>query len=384
MHHKRIAAAAAVGCFVITGVAAQSSVAASRQTSTNHRSPAVVASASLASSRTLAASMKPYASGNGSRALNAIKRAPAEYQPAVGIVVVSVDWRDLETAKGVYTTAPIDTELKAAVDRGLTVRLRVIAGTRAPDYVKRIGGAPIPFYDHQAKEASTIGRFWKGTYQARWQALMTKLAAKYDTDPAVRAVNISGTGTISAETMLTMGNDTLPGSTVKNNDRLLAAGATETARRSALMKDITFMQKTWAHTHTTLFAHPYVTIEPKPKTSLAITEEIVTAAYDAAPGKTVFGHTGASEMTFKGVTHPAVLEMYQFFIDHKYPFMAQTQAYSGGAKNEGVGDLAYVMTWLAKHGAYSTELPAGWQFDPAALEALAPTTEMMRTSCSAS
>ncbi len=384
MHCKRIAATAAVGCFVISGLAAQSSVAASRQTSTNHRSPAIVAAASLSSSRTLAASMKPYASGNGSRALNAIKRAPAQYQSAVGVVVVSVDWRDIETAKGVYTTTPIDTELKAAADRGLTVRLRVIAGTRAPDYVKRIGGAPIPFYDHQAKESTTIGRFWNGTYQRRWQALMTKLAAAYDTNPLIREVNISGTGTISAETMLTMGNDTLPGSTVTNNDRLIAAGASETARRSALMKDITFMQKTWAHTHTTLFAHPYVTLEPKPSRSLSTTEDIVTAVYAAAPGKTVFGHTGASETTLKGLTHSNVLEMYQFFIDHHYPFMAQTQAYSGGAKNEGVGDLAYVVTWLAQHGAYSTELPAGWQVDPGALEVLAPTTEMMRASCTLS
>jgi hypothetical protein len=69
--------------------------------------------------------------------------------------------------------------------------------------------------------------------------------------------------------------------------------------------------------------------------------------------------------------------MYEYFIDHGYPFMAQTQAYSGGAKNEGVGDLGYVMHWLADHGAYSTQLPAGWQFDPGALAALGHTTDQM-------
>ena len=250
----------------------------------------------------------------------------------------------------------------------------------APDYVKKIGGTPIPFYDHQAGADTTIGRFWTTAYQARWQALMTHLAGRYDTNAVVREVNIGGTGTISAETMLTMGGDTITGSTITNNARMVAAGATEAARRSALMNDITFMQRTWAHTHTTLFCHPYVTLEPKAKTSLSITEEIVAAAYQSDPGATVFGHTGASELTFKGQTHSAVLDMYEFFIANGYPFMAQTQAYSGGAKNEGVGDLSYVITWLAAHGAYSTELPSGWQYDGGALRVMPGTTRRMVAS----
>jgi hypothetical protein len=378
MQHTRIAAVAAVGCVVLIGATAQSGVAASAGTTTYDRITSDIApKVTLQKRANLSASAKPYALGNGSRSLNTIRKAPAVNRPSVGVVAVSLNWSQLEPTKGAYTMAPLDAQLASAKAMGVTVRLRVIAGTQAPAYVKKLGGAPIPFYDHQAKTSTTIGRFWRTDYQARWQALMTHLAAKYDQGSIIREVNISGTGTISAEPMLTMGRDSLPGSAVTNNDRLRAAGATESARRTALMNDIAFMQKTWNTTHTTLFCHPYVTLDAKPKTSLATTEQIVTTVYNSAPGKTVFGHTGASETTLKGVTHPQALEMYEYFIDHGYPFMAQTQAYSGGAKNEGVGDLGYVMHWLADHGAYSTELPAGWQFDPGALAALGHTTDQM-------
>ncbi len=331
-----------------------------------------------------AACMKPFALGNQSRSMGAISGRTSIMATRVAGMVVQADWNELEPGTpGRYDTSVLDKQIAYARDHGLTVRIRITAGTFAPTYVKKIGGAPIPFYDHQARQVTTIGRFWRTDYQSRWQALMSYLAARYDTSPTVREVNISGTGTISSEEMLTMGNDRIPGSATTNAQRLIAAGASEAQRRAALMADIAFMQETWKHTHTVLFAHPYVPLEPKPKVSLATTEAIVTSTYDADPGATVFGHTGASESTFKGRTHPNALAMYRFFIAKGYPFMAQTQAYSGGAKNEGVGDLSYVMTWLADRGASSIELPSGWQTDPKALSVLATTTSRMSRSSAA-
>ncbi len=371
----RVAALAAAGCVVFSGSAAATDTAAPA-TSDISTAPTPLVVDPVATTDT----MKPYVLGNASRSLGAISGKTAALSARVNAVVVSLDWKSLEPTEGAYNDAPIDNALASAESKGLTVRLRVIAGTMAPTFAKKVGGTPIPFYDHQAKVDSTIGRFWTSAYQAKWQAFQRHLAAKYDSNRLLREINISGTGTISAETMLTMGNDTLTGSTITNNDRLLSAGATETARRAALMNDITFMQQTWKQTHTTLFCHPYVTLEAKPKVSLSIAEDIVTAAYLSAPGHTVFGHTGASSDTFRGVTHPTVLKMYEFFIANHYPFMAQTQAYSGGAKNEGVGDLSYVVTWLAAHGAYSTELPSGWQYDGGALRVMPGTTRRMVAS----
>ncbi len=327
-----------------------------------------------------ATAMKPFAAGNNTRGFATLRSFASATAVGVTSGVVDVPWSAIEPAQGAYTTAPIDAELATARANGIAVRLRVIAGTQAPTYAKQIGGAPIPFYDHQARAATTIGRFWTTAYQARWQALQRYLAAKYDGDRLVREVNIAGTGAISAEVMLTMGNDTIPGSTITNNSRLLAAGATETARRAALMNDITFMQNTWTHTHTTLFCHPYVSLAPSPKVDLTTTEQIVEAAYRSKPGATVFGHTGAAESTFRGTTHGTVLDMYLFFVAHHYPYMAQTQTYGGGAKNDGVGDLGYVVSWLATHGAYSTELPKGWENDAATLRILPGTTRRMIAS----
>ncbi len=378
MQGWRTAALAAASCVVLSGCAVASDTAhPGHAVDTRPVAHAVPDTAVVVAS---VAGMKPPVLGNASRGLAAISGKTAALSARVNAAVVGVDWRSVETSQGVYNDSVIDAQISSAQSKGLTVRLRVIAGTMAPDYVKAIGGPPIPFADHQSRTDTTIGRFWTSGYQARWQALMTHLAARYDTNPVLREVNISGTGVISAETMLTMGNDAVSGSTVTNNDNLLAAGATESARRAALMNDIAFMQRTWTHTHTTLFCSPYVTLDPKPKSSLSTTEDIVAAAYAADPGATVFGHTGASEQMLKGLTHTAVLDMYEFFITNGYPFMAQTQAYSGGAKNEGVGDLSYVITWLAAHGAFSTELPSGWQYDGGALRVMPGTTRRMVAS----
>jgi hypothetical protein len=374
----RVVALAAAGFVVLSGSAVDHGALSARPTTTPANTD--TATALVAENAAYTVTMKPAGHGNGSRGLNAYAKAPASAQASVGIVVVDANWSELESSRGVYNTTAIDSQLAAAAKEGLRVRIRVIAGTQAPDYVKRIGGAAIPFYDHQGKSSTTIGRFWTTRYQNRWQKLMTHLAGKYDTNARVAEVNISGTGTVSAEVMLTMGNDTLPGSSITNNSRLLSAGATEAARRAALTNDIAFMQNTWAHTHTTLFCHSYTSLEPSVKGGMTTTDQIINATYAAKPGATVFGHTGASELMLKGVTHKNTLGMYTFILAHNYPFMAQTQAYSGGAKNEGVGDLAYVLTWLANHGAFSTELPAGWQSDASALKVLATTSAQMTVS----
>ncbi len=371
----RVAALAAAGCVVFSGSAAATGTAAPA-TSDRSTAPATLVVDQVAATDT----MKPYVLGNASRSLSAISGKTAALSARVNAVVVSLDWKNLEPTEGTFNDAPIDNALASAEAKGLTVRLRVLAGTMAPTFAKQVGGAPIPFADHQARADLTIGRFWTSAYQAKWQAFQRHLAAKYDSNRLLREVNISGAGTISAEVMLTMGNDVVTGSTITNNDRLMAAGATEAARRAALMNDITFMQQTWKQTHTTLFCAPYVTLDPKPKSSLSITEDIVAAAYASAPGHTVFGHTGAASDTFRGLTHPTVLQMYEFLIANHYPFMAQTQAYSGGAKNNGVGDLSYVVAWLAAHGAYSTELPSGWQYDGGALRVMPGTTRRMVAS----
>jgi len=374
MHVTRVAAIVAAGCVVLSGCAvASGSSDAARSTAPHEAALTVVPAADTGT-------MKPYVLGNASRSLGAISGATAALSARVNAVTVAVNWSDLEATEGTFTFSAIDSALASAGAKGLTVRLRVLAGTNAPDWAKRIGGTPIPFYDHQAGQATTIGRIWRSDYQAAWQDLMTHLAARYDGNRIVREVNIAGTGFISAEPMLTMGNDAIPGSSLTNNDRLIAAGATETARRTALMNDIYFMERTWKQTHLTLFCHPYVTLDPSPKKTLSITEDIVSAAYNADPGHIVFGHTGASSATFQGDAHDQALGMYEFFIANHYPFMAQTQAYGGGAKNEGVGDLSYVITWLAAHGAYSIELPSGWQYDSGALRVMPGTTRRMVAS----
>jgi hypothetical protein len=41
----------------------------------------------------------------------------------------------------------------------MKIKLRVFAGTSAPDWAKRLDGTPIPVQDDYGR-AGTIGRFW--------------------------------------------------------------------------------------------------------------------------------------------------------------------------------------------------------------------------------
>lgn len=103
--------------------------------------------------------------------------------------------------EGIKSGRTLDDEVKAARSSGRKLRLRVLCGHRAPTWAKNIGGAPMPWWDDTAVNA-TMGRWWHADYLAGYESLMTKLAAIYDDDPVIGDVVISGTMTIFSEPMI--------------------------------------------------------------------------------------------------------------------------------------------------------------------------------------
>lgn len=313
--------------------------------------------------------MKPFIKGSVTRQYSQIDGSNAKMGSHVSGSVIGFGWKELEPGKaGAYTFTALDAEIGKLQARGMKARLRVTPGVLAPDYVKRIGGNPIPFFDHQRDVNTTIGRFWTPEYQARWQALQRALAARYDANLAVGEVNIGGTGLVSEEPMLMMANDVVPGTGKTNGYFMAAAGLTEAKRRSAFEADIRFMQDTWKKTHTTLFAHPYQQFQVKPLVSLDVTKQIVTMTNNRRPGHTSFGHTGVSSGMLQGTEMGTAKAMLDWFLANKLPVAVQTQSYSGGGGiNLGVADLGYLLDWAAKNKVMSVELPFGWIKDTGAL-----------------
>ena len=116
MHGRRIAALAAAGCVVLSGCAVASSTA----------DPARHANTSMAAdtlpdngiqNAAYTGTMKPYVLGNASRSLGAISGKTAALSARVNAVVVSVDWRSIETSQGAYNDSIIDGQVSSAQRR---------------------------------------------------------------------------------------------------------------------------------------------------------------------------------------------------------------------------------------------------------------------------
>lgn len=294
--------------------------------------------------------------------------------PYLGGFVVRADWKDLEPRPGVFNFSEIDRQVGSATANGYGVKFRIYAGDVAPDWAKGIGGPPMPFYDHMRKMKSTLGRFWDPGYQMAWQGVQTALADRYDSNPTVREVNVSGTCVESAEVSLLIANDKIPGTKTTNGKQYASHGYTEAARQAALWNDINFMAAAWPHTRINLFVHPMQTLNSNgsvghPK---LMTEALITKVYNAHPDQIVFGNTGLGVNVIKGDKAP-LLGVYNYILSHNYPFDIQTQTIGNG-----MGNPAVVLGWAASRGLLSLELPSGWKDWNKAL--LASTSAAMQAS----
>ena len=282
--------------------------------------------------------------------------------------VVETSWAAIEPAEGSYNFSGIDRGLQYAAAHGQRVRLRILPA--APQWAKTIGGAPVPFHDHDTDTDITIARFWDPEVQQKWHTTVAAVAAAFDTDPALAEVNVSGVGAYSAEDMLLPLQDTTADG-VTNRAHLLDAGFTDAARDAAYDANLAFFQQVWRATAITVWAHPYATLTG---TSMERTRAIVEAAY-ARNKRTAFGHTGADEKTLVDHDGPAAA-LYEALTN--YPFTLQSRSAAGGYDgNHPLGDLAATVHAAAEHNVMAFELPRGdWQtdLDPATVAAV--TTQM--------
>ena len=114
----------------------------------------------------------------------------SQMQPAAG---GSVDFSDVDAALS---------EIRAynAANPGspLGVKLRIYGGNSAPSWAKSLSGGPVTIYRNPAgcdgavdSCPLTIGLFWTAPYITAWRAFQAQVAAKYDSEPLVRAVAVT-------------------------------------------------------------------------------------------------------------------------------------------------------------------------------------------------
>lgn len=176
----------------------------------------------------------------------------------VGGMSVNVPWADLQPSEAGPLVRPnaIDAAITAVRAAGLAgscprgVKLRVLAGTSAPGWAKRLGGDPVTMTLPQDGLAGEVPRFWTPQFGTAYAELHRLLAAAYDAVPEVREVVMSRCTTFYAEPLLRQATE---GSNAENLD---AAGLDEQQDRMCLAEQVE-AHTVWRWTPSSLALNPY-------------------------------------------------------------------------------------------------------------------------------
>jgi hypothetical protein len=183
--------------------------------------------------------------------------------------VYKIDWADIELTNGNYDFSGIDGAVAAAHARGGALRLRIMAGEGAPQFVKAIGGlhmsdpthgidcsaGGVAVYNAWDKKGSCVPPFWLTRVIDQYEQLMTAVAARYDNVAEIRDVVDSACMTTYAEPFFRAHAE--PGT----NARLYAAGLTLDKDRACHTRAIAIHAHAFVHTRTSLAINAWDVID---------------------------------------------------------------------------------------------------------------------------
>jgi hypothetical protein len=215
----------------------------------------VVAIVLLAAAAAAAEAAEPKALLMGIAPMNELPATPlppADGRPPVDHVARSVYWSDVEPADQTFDWSAVDAAL--AANGGTRVRLRILAGIRSPDWLKRRFGSntlcPAPSGGVYIEapfdgEAGCVPRFWRDAYLAEYRELMTAVAKRYEpVDDLLDVVN-SACGTVWAEPFALAAHRA-------SNQRLWAAGLNKRTSEYCLDRSIAIHAQVFERTRTSL------------------------------------------------------------------------------------------------------------------------------------
>jgi hypothetical protein len=164
---------------------------------------------------------------------------------------IEVKWKDLEpVGPGLVANNPIDVAI-AAAGCVTPLRLRVIAGMAAPEWVKQASGGDISVVDPFDNTPGTIGHFWTDPFKQAYDNLQSELAAAYDSVPNLDEVVVSRCSMFYPEPFLR--GISIP----SNRTNLLAAGYTVAADKVCQLEEIDSAVTRWATTRVGVSFNPY-------------------------------------------------------------------------------------------------------------------------------
>ncbi len=261
-------------------------------------------------------------------------------------ISVNVAWSQLQPTEGgpIVRPNPIDAAIKGISQDGgpcAGIRLRVLAGTEAPSWAKRLGGAPVTVSLSYDMRSGTIGRFWTPQFGAAYAELQRRLAAAYDDQPRIREVAISRCMTFYAEPMTRQVAD------ARTVSALVAAGYT-TADDLRCQQAELAAGRSWRRTSSYLALNPYDVIDPAGGTWQSVDKAIAIASTcrRLLARRCVLGNNSVRVPTLAGNYPQLYARMRRLGPPVAFQLAAPAR----------VGDVLVALKWCIGFGAGSVEL----------------------------
>lgn len=158
---------------------------------------------------------------------------------AIDGVALRVSWKNLEPSDGVFNWSFLDGQVAAAAAAGKKVNLAVMTGVAAPAWVYADGARSFTFVTANSPASNTIPLPWDPVYLTKWRQFVTAFGARYNSNPAVAFVKVTGISALTEEALLptATGSTTTQGSqawrTTNDVANWKAAGYTRTVIENA-------------------------------------------------------------------------------------------------------------------------------------------------------
>jgi len=226
------------------------------------------------------------------------------------------------------------------------LKLRVEAGIHSPSWALDLGGACVQVTDPTSGTSGCCPRFWTSAFSTAYYQFEAELAARYDTVPEIREVDMAKNTTVYNESMI---RQIQSPSTVA---ALTAAGYSSSVDEQQQLQDIVSLGTYWKHTHVGFAFNPYQTVNPTTQDE-AFTQQMISAGRAALGDQLVLENNSLRQGYLSG--NGDYQAMYADMCATGGPMGFQTATLGK------VGSLATVLHGAIAWGAASLELPTGYQ-----------------------
>jgi hypothetical protein len=128
--------------------------------------------------------------------------------PLVDGIAIRVFWSDIEPSDGVFNWSSVDSDLAQVAAAGKVATLRIMPGYSTPAWLYQEGAQAFNFIWNQSTwgpafcSVASIPVPWDPIFQSKFAAMIQAFGARYNSNPAVAGIKISGINTDSEETHL--------------------------------------------------------------------------------------------------------------------------------------------------------------------------------------